>query len=393
MDRCCARMTRRELLRYALLGAGAWVAGPLRAVAAPPTGSSVSKGGKGLAAAERALRAMVQRFASVKDDPWAMMHGVRALGKRFTLDEGPAVDYLCAHFLKEKEVAGARYLYMPGEAEGHPNTLLKTFLEAGVDLDHPIMAVGRRRAVGDLLASAKKLFSFDPTLDPLNNSRDELAWSIIAFSITTKPGQDVWKTAEGQEIRFRDVVVAGFSTAELASADFSSAMKRGTMPGWKDRISNFTCGGTHLIYSLAVAVRHGHLGEEGRRRLTPLLDLLIWRLKADLYLADRYYEMVAAAPQKSDFQRHYELDTRLKFLGHSMEILNYVRLFHLFTPTAAQQAEIRKATEVLADTILEVNTLDVASLRAQKGHLYHLLVGDSCHAYHGLRMALGVNQV
>lgn len=386
-------MTRRDLLRYALLGAGAWVARPLSAVAASPTGTSVTKGGKGLAAAEQALRTLVQRNASVKDDPWALMHGVRALGRGFTLDEGPAVDYLCAHFLKEKEVAGARYLFMTPEAEGHANTLLKTFLEAGVGLDHPITAVGRRRAVGDLVASAKKLFSFDPTLDPLNNSRDELAWSIIAFSITTKPGQDVWKNAEGREIRFRDVVAAAFSTVELASADFSSAMKKGIMPGWKDRISNFTCGGTHLIYSLAVAVRYGHLGEEGRRRLPPLLDLLIWRLTADLYLADRYFDMVATAHQKSEFLRHYQLDTRLKFLGHSMEILSYVRLFHLVTPTAAQQAEIRKATEILAGTILEVSTLDVAGLRAPKHHLFHLLVGDSCHAYHGLRMALGVNQV
>ena len=377
-------MTRRDLLRYALLGAGAWVARPLGAVAASPTGTPVNKGGKGLAAAEQALRTLIQRCAPIKDDPWALMHGVRALGKGFTLDEGPAVDYLCAHFLKEKEVAGTRYLSMPREAEGHANTLLKTFLEAGVDLDHPITAVGRRRAVGDLVASAKKLFSFDPTLEPLNNSRDELAWSIIAFSITTKPGQDVWKNAEGREIRFRDVVATAFSTVELSSADFRSAMKRGIMPGWKDRISNFTCGGTHLIYSLAVAVRYGHMGEEGRRRLPPLLDLLIWRLKADLYLADRYYEMVATAYQKSEFLRHYQLDSRLKFLGHSMEILNYGRLFRLFTPTAAQQAEIRKATEILAETILEVSTLDVVGLRAPKSHLFHLLVGDSCHAYRGL---------
>jgi len=387
-------MTRRELLRYALLGAGAWMAaGPIGAVAAPPTLTAVNKGKKGLAAAEQVLRNLVSRYASVKDDPWATMHGVRALGKGFTLDEGPAVDYLCAHFLKEQEVEGTRYLSMPQEAEGHPNTLLKTLLEAGVGLDHPIMAAGRRRTVGDLLASAKKLFSFDPNLDPLNNSRDEMAWGIIAFSITTKPGQDVWKNAEGREIRFPDVVAAGFSTVEVASADFSSAMQKGITPSSRDRISNLTCGGTHLIYSLAVAVRHGHLGEEGRRRLASLLNLLIWRLKADLYLSDRYYEMVATAYPKSEFRRHYQLDTRLKFLGHSMEILNYVRMFRLFTATPAQEAEIRKATETLTDTVLEISKLDIGSLRGQKPQLYHLLVGDLCHAYHGLLMVRGVNQV
>lgn len=391
MGCCCGGLTRRDLLRYALLGAGAWAAGPLSALAAPPVGVAVNTGSGGVAEAVGPLRALIQRYASKKDDPWTMMHGVRAFGKGFTLDEGPAVDYLCAHFLKEKEVAGARYLSMPGEAEGHANTLLKTFLEAGVSLDHPIMAVGRRRTVGDLLTGAKQLFTFDPSLSLLDKSRDEMAWSIIAFSITTPPDQDVWKNAHGQEIRLREIVATGFSVVEQASADYRSAMQKGIMPTWKDRIGNFTCGGTHLIYSLAVAVRFGYLGQEGRRRLARLLDLLIWRLKADPHLADRYFEMVVKT--SGDRARPYQLDTRLKFIGHSMEILNYAKMFGLFTPNAAQQAQIHAAKETLAGTILDVSRLEVGAMSGANRRLYHLLVGDACHAYHGLEMARGVNQV
>jgi hypothetical protein len=395
VDDCCSGVTRRALLRSALLAAGAWAAGPLASQAGAATGKAVKKGGSGLKAAEEALRSLIRRNATVKSDPWAMMHGVRALGKGFSLDDGPAIDYLCANFLKEKAVAGGRYLYMPKETEGHANTLLKTILEAGAGLDRPIMAAGRRRTVGDLLTSAKRLFSFDAGLNPLHTSRDELAWSIIAFSMTTRPDQDVWTNGEGREIRLRDVVAAAFLTAERASADFRSAMTRGKMPGWKDRIANFTCGGTHLIYSLAVAVRYGHLREEGRRRLAEQLDLLTWRLKADLYLADQYYQLVATAypKAKDESRRHYELDARLKFLGHSMEIITYARTFGLFTPTAAQQTEIRRATETLVETILDINTLDLGAVRDQARPLYHLLVGDACHAYHGLWMARGVNQV
>ncbi len=388
---CCGGLTRRELLRYALLGAGAWAAGPLDALAAPPTKAVGNTGSGGMAEAAGPLRALIQRYASQKDDPWTMMHGVRAFGKGFMLDEGPAVDYLCANFLKEQAVGGTRYLSMPGEAEGHANTLLKTFLEAGVSLDHPITAVGRRRTVGDLLMSAKKLFTFDPSLSVLDKSRDEIAWSIIAFSITTPPDQDVWKNAHGQEIRLREIVATGFSTVEKASTDYRSAMQKGIMPAWKDRIGNFTCGGTHLIYSLAVAVRYGHLGQEGRRSLARVLDLLIWRLKADPYLADRYFEMVAKT-SVGDKSRPYRLDTRLKFLGHSMEVLNYVKTFGLFTPNAAQRAEIRVAAETLAGAILDVSRLEVGAISRENRRLYHLLVGDACHAYHGLEMARGVNQ-
>jgi hypothetical protein len=169
-------------------------------------------------------------------------------------------------------------------------------------------------------------------------------------------------------------------------------MQKGIMPAWKDRIANFTCGGTHLIYSLAVAVRFGHLGQEGRRRLARVLDLLVWRMKADLHLADKYFEMVAKT-SVGDKSRPYQLDTRLKFLGHSMEVLNYVKMFGLFTPNAAQRAEIRVAEEILAGAILDVSRLEVGAISRENRRLYHLLVGDACHAYHGLEMARGVNQV
>ena len=114
-----------------------------------------------------------------------------------------------------------------------------------------------------------------------------------------------------------------------------------------------------------------------------------------MHLADQYYRLVATAYPKaqSESLRHYELDARLKFLGHSMEIITYGRTFGLFTPTAAQQAEIRRATETLVETILDISTLDLGAVRDQTRPLYHLLVGDACHAYHGLWMARGVNQV
>jgi hypothetical protein len=339
------------------------------------------------------MRGLVRRYASVKDDPWAMMHGVRAFGKGFMLDEGPAVDYLCSHSLQTQTARGRQYLVMTRGAEGHFNTLLKTLLEAGVGLEHPFVVQGRRQTVGDLLSSGKALFTFDPTLSPLHDTRDEAAWSVIAFSITTPPDKAVWKNAVGQEIRLHDVIGSLFNAVELGSAEYSKAMLQGIMPDQKAPITHFTCGGTHVMYSLAVAVRYGHLGEEGRRRLARILDLLIWRMKADTYLADQHYQAMAKTDTSADFQRLYHLDTRLKFLGHAMEILQYVRMFGLYTPTAAQEAEIRAATETLAAAILEVSRADIASFRRQDPRLYSLLVGDACHAYHGLTMAKGVNQV
>lgn len=391
MSCCCGGFSRRDLLRYAVLGVGALAAGPLEALAATRPVTAGHTGRAGLSGAKPILHHLVQRYASVKDDPWAMMHGVRAFGKGFMLDKGSAVDYLCTHFLTPKTAGGRRYLFVSEATQGHANTLLKTFLEAGVSVDHPFILAGRRYTVGEILSSAKQLFTFDLNLSPLHETRDEVAWSIIAFSMTTRPDQAVWKNAVGQEIRLHDVITTVFKTVELASANYAAAMQQGIMPAQRDRITHFTCGGTHVIYSLAVAVRHGYLGEEGRRRLARILDLLIWRLEADLYLVDQRYRTMAGI--QSHVRHLYALATRLKFLGHAMEVLSYVRLFRLYTPTPAQEAQIKAAIETLAATILTVGQIDIAPLRKQHPRLYSLFVGDAGHAYHGLMMARGVNQI
>jgi hypothetical protein len=386
-------VTRRDLLRYAVLGGGALLTGPLHVLAATEPVAVGPKQVGSLPKATQAMRDLVRRYASVKDDPWAMMHGVRAFGKGFMLDEGPAVDYLCSHFLQMQTVRGRPYLRMARSAEGHFNVLLKTLLEAGVGLDHSFVVHGRRQTVGDLLSSGKTLFVFDPTLSPLHGTRDEAAWSVIAFSITTPPDKAVWTNAAGQEIRLHEVIASLFKAVEQGSAEYATAMRQGIMPDQRAPITRFTCGGTHVMYSLAVAVRYGHLGEEGRRRLAPILDLLIWRMKADTYLADQHYQAITKTNTPADIQRLYHLDTRLKFLGHAMEIIHYVRMFGLYTPTAAQEAGIRVATEILAAAILEASQADTASFRRRDAHLYALLVGDAGHAYHGLTMTRGVNQV
>jgi hypothetical protein len=390
-DRCCQGVSRRELLRWGLLGAGAWVLGPVMALRADA--AALQHGApRALAGAERTLRQLITRYASATDDPWAMMHGIRAIGKSFSVAGGPALDYLSAHQLQEKADGGRKHLVMPVEAEGHANTYLKTLLEAGVGMDHPITAAGRRRTVADLLHDAKQLFSYDPS--KINGAADDLAWGIIAFAITTPPNQDKWSNAQGREIRFRDVLTYAFATAEWGSADFRKAMIEGTTPTWKDRISNFTCGGTHLIYSLGVAVRYGHLGEEGRRRYAEQLRLLIWRLRVDPLLLDAYYEDVAKAySDRTAAWKPYQLDSRLKFLGHAFEILSYNRLFRLVPLTPEQEQQVRRAGKMLAETIRDVARLDLATIKRQNGKLYDLLVGDACHAYHGIHMVRGENQV
>ena len=339
------------------------------------------------------LKEMIVRYTPLEDDPWALMHGLRAIGRDFTIKGKSAVDFLCSRFLTQKTVAGKPYLYMPLEKEGHTNAFLKTILEAGVPPSRSFKQDGRRYAVRDLVNGAKALFTFDPK----TINRDDLAWTLIAFSLQTAPSADSWTNAYGQRVRFGDVVAFGFQTLDDATRQLQDAKERGVLPETKDKIHDFTCGGTHLIYGVASCVGNGHRRDDLAKRLRDQMDLLVWRLEADGHLMERFYRQVPAPPREEKgydtISSLYQNDARLKFYGHSFEILSYVKRRRLFTPAPAQAAVIEKAGATLAGAIKGIKGVDLFAVRKANLRLFHLLVGDCCHAYHGLQMVPGVNQV
>lgn len=388
----CMCMTRREFLQAASIVAGGFALSGVLPKAAIGAQSQVPVP-KVLDGTQAILAPLITRHARLLDDPWVLMHGVRAMGPGFTVGSERAVDLLCSRFLKTQQVAGKECLYMPVEYEGHPNALLKTLLEAGVPPSHPFTLDGRRYTVGDLVNSAKALFVFDPkTVD-----RDNLAWTLIAFSLQIPSARDTWTNAYGQQIRLTDVVRFGLDTLDETTRQFRKAKAAGVMPTEKDAIMGFTCGGTHLAYSLASCVANGHGGEDARARLRDYLDLHIWRLQADGYLMDQFYRQ-AAPPQSTPpalqkLAALYYHDARLKFYGHSFEIISYARRHRLLTETPAEARTIEQGARTLHEAVKAIEGMDFFEFRKTNLRLFHHLVGDSCHAYHGIRMTPGVNEV
>lgn len=385
---CC--VTRRRFLQLA----SAWAGGvalaralPSAAAAAgPPVPVPATLGGTA-----DVLKQLVTRYASFEDDAWVLMHGVRAMGRDFAVKGESAADILCSRFLKHKTVAGKSYLYMPIDLEAHTNTVLKTLLEAGISLSHPFRSNGKRYTVGDLMNSAKGLFTFDPkTFD-----RDDIAWTLIAFSREIPPARDTWTNAHGQRIRMTDLVRFGFDTLDDACRQLRQAKDRGVIPTEKDAIHDFTCGGTHLIYGLASCVGNGYRRDDFVKALQAHLDLLVWRLEADGHLMRQFYQSQQAkiAP---GLERVYDLffrDAAMKFYGHCFEILSYAQHRGLFTPTVEQTRAIERAGAVLAEALNGIKQADLFEVRKSNLPLFHLLVGDACHAYHGIHMVPGVNHI
>jgi len=338
------------------------------------------------------LKRIVEQYARREDDPWALMHGIRAMGRDFTIKGESAVDFLCSRYLKRQTIGGKGYLYIPLDQEGHTNALLKTILEAGVSPSHPFRLEGRRYTVGDLASGARARFTFDP-----KTMRDDIAWTLIAFSLQIPPSQESWTTAAGQRVAFSDIIRFGFDTLDGATRQLRADRALGRMPEAKDIVQDLTCGGTHLLYGLASCVGNGHRGHDFPRRLTEHLDLHVWRLEADGHLMEQFFRAAAPPPgQEKGWEKLttlYHNDSKIKFYGHSFEILSYVKRKRLFSPTPEQRRVIDKAAGTLARAAEGISKVDLLEVRRINRRLFHLLIGDVCHAYHGIHMVPGVNQI
>ena len=136
-----AHMSRRRLLA----GGGALVAASALGVRVTHAGDDGT--------------AVIRRWASRPEDPWAVCHGVRAMGREFTIAGGQrAVDWLLETHLASVSINGTTCLAFSVSVEVHPNSFLKTLLEAGVRMDHPFTHQGQRRTLQYVVAGARLLF-------------------------------------------------------------------------------------------------------------------------------------------------------------------------------------------------------------------------------------------
>src|SRR5262249_44867875 len=141
----------------------------------------------------------------------------------------------------------------------------------------------------------------------------------IALTRTTTPLRQQWTNAWGESVHLEGVVESALRLLEQASAPLAEAMREGRPETTQAPVQAFTCGGTHMIYGLLTAVHAGYAGTDGGGRMQRQIDLLVWRLGADLDFIERFYQARSSRVGAS----WYELDAKLKFLGHAEECLAF----------------------------------------------------------------------
>ncbi|HKX27802.1 MAG TPA: hypothetical protein VJ302_08935 [Blastocatellia bacterium] len=325
---------------------------------------------------------MLGHYGRVLGQPSPLIHAVRGLGRNFKLADGArAVDHLCSTQAADREVNGRRRVYFRREAEVHENSFLKTFLEAGVSLDQPVIAGDRRYSLREVAESARALFRCDPqnlyryddrtfrydsssAVPPASSGPGELLhehlpWGLIAFSILVPPESASWTNDFGEQIDLAAVIDRSLAEYETTCALGREELTRDqtSPPPFREAIKKYSCFGLHSVYGYLACLKAGYGDQDLSARLERVLNLVICRLKGDADAIDREYvrEARGASPQLVEAFRQRAL---VKLYGHAFEAINYARLHQLFAFTSEQERRIRTGEQAFYESLVKIRAMD-----------------------------------
>jgi hypothetical protein len=350
-------------------------------------------------AARKVLRFIVETYARDPGDPWAIGHGMLALGKDMTLiDDRPAVDWLFEEYAEWRVVGGESLVAFPKRRgntriEPHTDLVLKALMESGVATDRQVVVAGQQATVADLYRhSLHEAYVADDGKTSGYESLEDAPWALQALA-TVAPPDLTWVAQGGRPMtlgRMTDVLARDL---HAQTAFMRDAMARGeTVEKQRQGIFSYACGGQHTLQGVAYAVGRGFGSPDSRRIIEEEIGVLYWRMGVELGIYDK---LIAENP---DYQLIL-LEQRLKFLGHFLESAHKMAAMELYVPTDAQKAQLQEARKQLVVTlsVLEqggaLQSLPAMRTDPKTYQTYLDFVGDSAHALRGLDLATGQGTV
>jgi len=343
-----------------------------RSADAARTPAAAARNSVDLAAARQDLRRLVSARALVVDDPWVLMHTVLPLGRDARHGSEPVVDFVIRTWIEGFSAGGKSYPAFPVRIEAHPNHFLQIMYATAVPADRRFDCKLGPITRTDLYAGAKALFT--PALQG-----DELSWTVSVFSAEMAPGADGFTNGDGRSFTVAAVVETAAQAAEAGYADTIAAM-RGAKPYGRSAIQGYACNGTHVIYGLLDALRHGYRDGQLPDRVTTLVRAALFRLGPEVALID---EAIGGAG-KAEAELNADA-AKLQFLGHSLENLAFAREHALYRTSPVEEEAVAAAERELAAVAHRlVAKHDLDGLARQVPRAYRVILGDACHALHGL---------
>jgi hypothetical protein len=360
------RMTRRDFLRTTAAAAATAALPPAFASAAATFAAATSSVS---ATSIEHLRRLVQQRALASEDPWVLMHVLLALGPDTRTKAGPILDQVMAQHLAKVERGGQSYVWFPLNVEAHPNHFLEIMDAVAVPSSRKFATPAGQVGTAELLQGAKALMT--PTI-----AGPELSWTLSVFTAAMRPDADRFTSAEGQAFTVAALVETAAQAAEVGYADTLAAM-RGTKAYGRSVLQTYACNGSHVLYGLYDALRHGYEGKDLRARVRKLTVASYFRLGAEAALIDQ----ALAAPE----QQLNADAAKLQFLGHSIENLRYAERHGIYAASATERQQLATAEAQLAAVVHRIATIHNLDVLANDvPRAYRIILGDACHALHGL---------
>ena len=234
-----------------------------------------------------------------------------------------------------------------------------------------------------LLESAKSGFRHSPQVPEYWR---DVGWTLGVFAVTEKPGTS-WKTGDGQTISLDTVFDDALAELELETAEIKAGMEQHLpqVAKRKQGLYAHSCGGLHFVQGVLAWARHPAVKKRWAARLDTQIAIHFYRLESER----RQYE--AAYQQAITSMPQFKLPVlvqMVKFYGHWLETVAHFRDDFGFKPTSMQKQDLNRAKAFLdlaVRALEEMKSLEqMDQLKKTQKQVYLDLIGDSCHAAHGL---------
>ncbi len=325
-------------------------------------------------------------WAADPTDPWAMAHGITGLGATYLAADGRKASEVMIHdFLQRNpDPVGSPYGFATYAAdrtpiEPHPNLIAKTLVMADVPLSTSFSTSwGAPFTLQQLVDSVKRGYRHAPTNDAYWR---DVAWTLDVLTHTTPPGGTI--VTDAGPLPLDAVMDDALAALESATAELKAGLRKGLpqVEKRKQGIYAHPCGGLHFVQAVLGWASHPEIRKRWGTRVDDQIAILLYRLGSE---ARQYDAALAKMPQ-------YKLELltqQVKFYGHFLETTARLKTDVQWRPNAGEQRQIAVAKAYLDATVRslqEVKAFEtMAALKTSKPQVFLDLIGDSCHATHGL---------
>jgi hypothetical protein len=344
--------------------------------------------------AQGVLEEQCLMHAADPKNPWALAHGITGLGKKFAAADGRLASQVMVNdfLLKAPPApdggvpAGNAYAFLkygPDRTpiEPHPNLITKTLLLAGLPPSTPFETRVGKVTLQTLIDSARLGFRHVPQSE---DYWKEVAWTLDLLGAGLKPGKPArFTVSDGTLVDFDAVMDDALARHQQATLGLEEGMKKGLPLVGKNKqgVYSHSCGGLHLTQAIIAWARHPAAKKRWGAKFESLIAVLFYRLESERAQYD-------AALQQAPQYRLQVLTQMVKFYGHFLETTARLKQTG-WKPTEPQAQAVRKAKALLdaATRWLEEDKAFTRMDQLKKTHhqVWLDLIGDSCHAAHGLQ--------